>query len=49
VEAVAADPNTFGHLWVWEESTVVVCEWKAEGVVALLLLTVRKSWQWDSS
>jgi hypothetical protein len=49
VETVATDPNTFGHLWVWEESTVVVCEWKAEGVVALLLLKVRKSWQWDSS
>jgi hypothetical protein len=34
VEAVAADTNSFCYLWAWEESTMVVCGWKAEGVAA---------------
>ena len=34
VEAVAADPNSFCHLWAWEESTMVVYGWEAEGTAA---------------
>jgi hypothetical protein len=48
VEAVVADPNSFCHLWVLEESVMVVCGWMAEGAAALLLLKVGKSWRWDS-
>jgi hypothetical protein len=33
VEATAADPNSY-HLWAWEESTMVVYGWEAEGAAA---------------
>jgi hypothetical protein len=34
VEAAAADPNSFCHLWAWEESAMVVYGWEAEGAAA---------------
>ena len=44
VEVVAVDPNSFCHLWAWEEPAMVVCEWTAEGEAALLSLKVGKIW-----
>ena len=49
VEAVVADPNSFCHLWAWEELAMVVYGWEAKGCSCLLLLKVGKIWQWDSS